>query len=158
KETRILMPDEALVAGLIHDLGIIIINNSVPDEYQKVIDKVAGEKLSFVVAEDQILGFNHCTIGGLIARKWKLPANLVAVIEYHHSEQLPELEEDADGALHQIVQAADTICLYLGIGMSGQVDLSKIDCEQLGLTAAQFDTLLENVKLQYSEQKGRYLH
>jgi HD-like signal output (HDOD) protein len=154
-ETKILMAEEGLIGGLVHDLGKIIINNSLPDQYSVVIDRVYEDKVSSIIAENEILGFNHCNVGGLIARKWKLPGNLEAVIEYHHAEQYPLFENSGYEALCQIVQVADAMCLNLGIGMHAAVDISKIGFEQIGLTTTQFNDLQERLKHDYIEQKGK---
>src|SRR5208283_3223181 len=120
-DTGMLMPEDVIICGLIHDLGKIVINNSIPDQYSLVIDKVNEEKITAIVAEDELLGFNHCNVGGLIARKWKLPRNLEAVIEYHHAEQYPLFEDSGYETMCQIVQVADAMCLNMGIGMTGAV-------------------------------------
>ncbi|MBF0558739.1 MAG: HDOD domain-containing protein [Nitrospirae bacterium] len=154
-ETHMLAPEEALIGGLIHDFGKIVMNNSLPDQYRSVIDRINEENISTVVAEDEIFGFNHCNLGALIARKWKLPANLEVVVEYHHAEHYPPFEDSGYETLCQVVQVADAMCLHLGIGMQVAVDFSKIGFEQLGLTAEHFETLLKKLKEDYISQKGQ---
>jgi len=156
-ETKMLMPEDVITGGLIHDVGKIVINNSLPDQYSRVIGKVYDEKAPSIVAEDEILGFNHCNVGGLIARKWKLPRNLEAVIEYHHAEQYPPFEDSGYGTLCQIVQVADALCLHLGIGMQGGVDFSKIGFEQLGMTKTRITSLQEKLKQDFDVQKDHLL-
>ncbi|HCZ10839.1 MAG TPA: HD family phosphohydrolase, partial [Nitrospiraceae bacterium] len=113
-ETKMVVPEEAMVAGLIHDVGKTVLNNSVPDKYSLVIEKVYEEGAAFMEVENEMLGFNHCNVGGLIARKWKIPKNLETVIEYHHAETFPDFEDNNYEALCQIVQIADAMCLGLG--------------------------------------------
>lgn len=154
-ETQMLSPEEALIGGLIHDFGKIVINNSLPDQYSAVIDRVYEKNIPTLVAEDELFGFNHCNLGGLIARKWKLPSNLEIVVEYHHAEQYPAFEDSSYETLCQLVQVADAMCLHIGIGIQAAVDVSKIGFEQLGLTAARVDTLLKRLKHDYISQKGQ---
>ena len=156
-ETKMLLPEDVLVGGLIHDLGKIVINNSLPDQYNLVLDKVSAEMIPSIAAEDAILGFNHCNVGGLIARKWKLPRSLEAVIEYHHAEQYPLFEDSGYETMCQIVQVADAMCLNMGIGMQGAVDFSQIGFEQLGLTTARFNALQEDLKRDFDAQKEHLL-
>ena len=156
-ETKMLMPEDVITGGLIHDVGKIVINNSMPDQYGLVIDKVYEEKIPSIVAEDDILGFNHCNVGGLIARKWKLPRNLEVVIEYHHAEQYPPFEDSSYSTLCQIVQVADAMCLHLGIGMQGGGDFSTIGFEQLGMTTTRFNLLKEKLKQDFDAQKDHLL-
>ncbi|MBF0505281.1 MAG: HDOD domain-containing protein [Nitrospirae bacterium] len=156
-QTEMMIPEEALIGGLIHDMGKIVINNSLSEEYRTVIDKMNQENISSIAAEDEILGFNHCNVGALIARKWKLPGNLEAVIEYHHAEQYPAFEDSGYETLCQIVQVADAMCLHMGIGVGATIDFSKIGFEQLGLTETQFRTLQERLKHCFNEQRDRLL-
>jgi len=156
-ETKMLQPEEALVAGLIHDVGKIVLNNSLPEQYSVVIGKVYEEGLPFIEAEDEMLGFNHCNVGGLIARKWKLPKNLEVVIQYHHSETFPAFEERSFEAACEIVKAADMICLNLGIGFRRTVSISDIDIERLGISAESFIRLQDEIKRIYDEQKTQLM-
>jgi len=156
-ETKMVMPEDLITGGLIHDVGKIVINNSMPDQYSLVIEKVYEEKVPSIAAEDDILGFNHCNVGGLIARKWKLPRNLEAVIEYHHAEQYPAFEDSGYGTLCQIVQVADAMCLHLGIGTQGGFDQSAIGYEQLGITTTRFNLLKERLKQDFDSQKDHLL-
>ncbi len=156
-DTKMLTPEDVFVGGLIHDLGKVVINNSLPDQYNLVLDKVYAEKIPAIVAEDSILGFNHCNVGGLIARKWKLPKNLEAIIEYHHAEEYPRFEDSGYETMCQIVQVADAMCLHMGLGMQGAVDFSKIGFEHLGLTMARFNAVEENLKRDFEAQKDNLL-
>lgn len=156
-ETQMIAPEEAMVGGLIHDMGKIVLNNSVPETYSLIIERVYEEGLSSIKAEDEMLGFNHCNVGGLIARKWKLPKSLEAVIEYHHAEQFPPFEDQNSETLCQIVRIADAICLHLGIGLRAVVNPDTVGFEHIGMTASQFNELMDRVRRAYIEQKAQLL-
>jgi HD-like signal output (HDOD) protein len=156
-ETRMIEAEEALIGGLIHDMGKIVLNNSLPESYCIIIERVYEEGLPFLEVEDEMLGFNHCNVGGLIARKWKLPKSLEAVIEYHHAESFPAFEDNNYEILCQIIRIADAMCLNLGIGLRIPVNLSKAGFEQIGLTEEKFNELQERLKRIYIEQKAQLL-
>jgi putative nucleotidyltransferase with HDIG domain len=156
-ETKMLQPEEALVAGLIHDVGKTVLNNSIPDSYSIVVERVYEEGLPFLELEDQMLGFNHCNVGGLIARKWKLPKSLEVVIQYHHSETFPAFEESNFEATCEIVRVADAICLNLGIGLRRTVSISDIDLKHFGISTESFVRLHDEVKRIYAEQKTQLM-
>lgn len=151
KETRMSSPDEALVAGLIHDVGKTVLNNSMSETYSLVVEKVYEEGMSFIDAENEMLEFNHCSVGGFVARKWRLPKNLEMVIEHHHAEDLSGFEEPAEEALCQLVKLADAMCLNLGIGFQNAE--VPMDIEAIGMTEKKFQELKEKFEAAYAEQK-----
>jgi putative nucleotidyltransferase with HDIG domain len=153
--TKMAQPEEALVAGLIHDVGKTILNNNIPDKYMTIAQKAHDGQVMFHEVETEMLGYNHCEVGGLIARKWKLPKNLEVVIEYHHSEGgLPAFEDNAYEALCQIVSIADAICLNQSIGIKGPESID-VPYGILGLSAEGFSSILEIFKKTYAEQKAK---
>lgn len=156
-ETKLIQSEEALVAGLIHDVGKTVLNNSLPEQYSVVVEKVYEEGLPFIKVEDEILGFNHCNVGGLIARKWKLPKNLEVVIEYHHSETFPAFEDSNFETFCEIIRIADAVCLNMGIGLRRPVEVSNIELERLGMSEEKFNELQEKIKNAYTEQKAKLL-
>lgn len=80
--------DTAFSAGLLHDIGKLIICCFLTDEYKLL--KLAREKDTTTadhLLENQTLGFNHAVIGGYLAVQWKLPQTLADSISYHHEPQ-----------------------------------------------------------------------
>lgn len=152
-ETGFMSSEEALVVGLIHDIGKTILNNSMPDSYSLIVERVYDEGISFLEAENDMLGFNHCNVGGLVARKWKLPKNLEVVIEYHHSDDFSMFEDNDFEVQCLIVKMADALCLNLNIGLRSSMELSNIELDRLGISQTKFNELSEKVKAAYLEQK-----
>lgn len=153
-ETRMMKPDEALVCGLIHDMGKMVLNTSLPDQYSLVIERTYSEGLSFLDVENDLLGFNHCNVGGLIARKWKLPKNLEIVVEYHHSDTFHGLDDPTYEIACQLVRIADYLCLHIGIGFQREIDLTNIGAEYIGYNEAKINSLIEKIQKIYEEQKS----
>lgn len=100
-------------AGLLHDIGKVILNEYVADEFARIVQTVTEQKTSFLEAEKQILGFSHDEIGALVGEKWKLPEGIILGIRYHHE---PEAL-DPPSPLVDILHLADCICLMLGVGL-----------------------------------------
>ena len=153
KVSKMSPSEEALVAGLIHDVGKTVLNNSMPDKYAIITQKVHEESARYTEVEEEYLGYNHCDVGGLIARKWKLPKNLEMVIQYHHTETLPAFEDNAYEALCQIVNVADALCLSQSIGMKGP-DNIQVPYSILGLGESGYNKVLELFKTTYEDQKA----
>ena len=100
-------------AGLLHDIGKVVLNEYVAEEFSEIARIVAEERTSFVEAEKRVLGFSHEEIGEKIAEKWELPHPLIRCIRYHHN---PGALTPPDPMV-DIVYLADSVCLLLGIGL-----------------------------------------
>ncbi len=67
------MQEEAFVAGLLHDIGKVILNIIDRKMFIQVLDTIAEENIPFAVAEQKIFGINHMQVGVKAAAEWKLP-------------------------------------------------------------------------------------
>jgi HD-like signal output (HDOD) protein len=77
--------EEALIAGLLHDVGVIYFLHHYPDDYAKVLTRqTEGESL--VAAERDVFGIDHCELGFHLARAWHLPDKITEAIACHHDE------------------------------------------------------------------------
>ena len=152
RETRLVSPDEALLAGLIHDIGKTVLNNNIPDRYAIVVENVYQGAGQFFEVEDAMLGFNHCSVGGFIARKWKLPKNLESIIEFHHTPVYPDYADATFESLCQIVSIADALANSLGIGVAGAYE-GEINLDSIGMSGSRFDALREQLQTEFEAQK-----
>lgn len=150
--THMATSDEALVCGLIHDVGKTVINNTMPEMYIQIYERMYKENRPVIEIEDETLGFNHAIIGNLIAKKWKLPEKLEVVITYHHTYPYPDYEDQAFADICNIVRVADQICLNLGIGLK-EPFITKIDFESLGMTEEGLNELIGLFKMKFEKQK-----
>jgi HD-like signal output (HDOD) protein len=75
-------PEEAFVAGLLHDVGHLILAAAVPDEYGELLD---GEGGDIVAREKAALGMAHTQVAQKIMHHWKLPAPLCDAARFHHT-------------------------------------------------------------------------
>jgi HD-like signal output (HDOD) protein len=111
-------PEEALLAGLLHDMGIIAEAQLWPNEFAVVVSAVAPP-LSFRERERQQLGMAHDEMGELLCRAWNLPAAFGAVCRHHHDVG----EALCHGlALPMIVHVADVLAASTGWGFSATLE------------------------------------
>jgi len=79
-------PDALFTAGLLHDIGELIIFNRLPEQAKQALLMVldSGEEITVQQAERQVMGFDHSEVGGELAREWRLPLLLEECIAHHH--------------------------------------------------------------------------
>jgi putative nucleotidyltransferase with HDIG domain len=109
---RLPNPEEIAVAGLLHDLGKIIIAQRFTSEYREIQAVVQRKRCLQIDAEREVLGATHAEVGMWLLRKWGLPAKLVNPIAFHHA--FSPSREFADRTA--IIQLADVICRARGFG------------------------------------------
>jgi len=113
-------PDEAFVAGLLHDLGKVVLDEYFAPEFAQALAACRDEAIPLAVCEERVLGFDHGVAGAEVGRKWRFPAQLVEVIERHHAPP-------GANVLSAVVQLADTMAKAWRIGASGDPLLQPIN-------------------------------
>ena len=98
--------EKAYIAGIIHDLGEIILSNYLREQFSRVLDSIRNRSANLVSAEIELLGTSHCEVGLCMARKWNFPDAYCEVIALHHSPADAVIEP----VLCAIVNLADLFC------------------------------------------------
>ncbi len=114
--------EEYFVAGLLHDLGKIPLNNRFPEDYMDVLEKGMDEKIALGQAEMELLEIDHCQIGQYIAEKWKLGDTIHDSIAFHHN---PEEAREENMQLASVVALANNYANESGIGSAGDTFIAK---------------------------------
>lgn len=122
-------PDEVFLAGLIHDIGIMVEMQANHQEFVEIIGIVSHEQdTTFRQAEEQVLGATHELFGAITCREWKFPPHFERVVRYHHHPM--ELSE-TDRCLPAIVHVADILAAQIHEGYTRTVETETIDPEIL---------------------------
>lgn len=104
---------EAYTAGLLHDVGKIILNTYVRDKFAEIMKLVQTDRISFDEAERNVLGYSHTDAGAVMAKEWNLPEPLVEAIAFH---QDPSKAKNYKRLVSQ-VHLANVLCISFGIGL-----------------------------------------
>ncbi|TWI63931.1 HD-like signal output (HDOD) protein [Desulfobotulus alkaliphilus] len=112
---RVGLADRHLVftAGLLRDIGKVILSRFVGDRFERIQHLVAVENYSFREAEKKILGVDQSELSGIVAKKWGFSPRLQTLIRNSH---MPEGAGFSDHAVN-VVYVADQVCIMLGIGV-----------------------------------------
>jgi putative nucleotidyltransferase with HDIG domain len=105
-------PDKAYLAGLLHDLGIIVNSLAYTDQYREVLAKAVEAGRPLDEQEEETLGFTHCQSGVILAKAWAIPQAIRDVIEWHHTTTLAP----AGNPLIAITHLADLLCRVRNLG------------------------------------------
>jgi HD-like signal output (HDOD) protein len=120
--------EETFIAGLLHDMGRIVLSQKLTAEFEKVLIVKEKAGLTQLAAEQSVLKLTHGDIGGWLARKWNLPIPYVEVMRFHHFpmdalNQDPQPQSETVTLIH-LVHAADVLAKGL---KDGKPDLAAIE-------------------------------
>jgi HD-like signal output (HDOD) protein len=104
-------PGKAYLAGLLHDLGIVVNLWILPKEFRMAFEFANQEGIPLHEAEEAVLGFNHCESGRLLAERWQLSPDLIEVVALHHT---PAAARNHPG-LVALVEVSDLLCRVSGL-------------------------------------------
>ncbi|GHV13839.1 HD family phosphohydrolase [Fibrobacterales bacterium] len=113
REAKFQKQEESFVAGLLHDIGKLILAVCAPDEFAKALNFAAEKKCLFLDAEQELFGLNHTNISAWVQEQWKLPADIASVLVNHHRNLAAA---GGNAKLVAVVQVADVLARGLQIG------------------------------------------
>lgn len=127
----------AYTAGLLHDVGRLVLAYQFPATYASVVEHSRIHTCSLLLAERELLRFDHSTVGQALAQHWKLPPELTMAIGQHHDEcpgrgeRLPLLVHIADALAHKMqgLRAGDTIEPVVSEALWNSLDLQAGDLQ-----------------------------
>jgi putative nucleotidyltransferase with HDIG domain len=144
-----LNPAAAFTAGLLHDIGTLILANQLPEPYARMLAHRAEHDCTIVLAEQAVFGFDHAAAGAALCAYWKFPVLIQDAVAQHH-------QADGGGAptLALAVHAANTIAHALDL--SEQEDdlappMSHAVYAALALSDSQWDELLAATEATHRE-------
>jgi HD-like signal output (HDOD) protein/uncharacterized protein YlaI len=120
------LENDAFAAGLIHDAGKLALDGYVVTKKKEIDDFLKNQSPSFLLAEQQVLGFDHTEIAHELCKKWKLPDEHAMAMRYHHSPA-----EAENSQLAHIIHLANYLAAQHGFGTGSRFDVDTIAPESL---------------------------
>ncbi len=153
RRARVLHPERLFVAGVMHDIGTLVINQRFPELAESMIREAAGNEDELYRIEQGRLGFDHAYLAGLMLQNWNLPSALCDAVSWHH---LPHRARSA-GLEAAILKVADTLANYSGTGSYSET-VAREDAYDVSLLArfgveisCTNDELMDEVDQQFVE-------
>lgn len=138
------------VAGLLHDIGSLVMFAQIPRDQAEVLKHCAETDALLHVTEREMLGFDHAEVGGLLLKAWKLPSALIDIARWHHA---PE-KSSQHAAEVAVVHMADIVSHCLECGSSGEKFVPPLDdgaWQRLGLSEGALSSVIALVDKQYQD-------
>jgi len=116
-------PEEYSVCGLLHDLGKVVAAVQLPEAKEQIDKLVKSKDLTYIEAENEVLGFGHDRINAWLAKHWHLPVKIKEGISSHHeplrAEHYPQFP--------CIVHVADFVVRLMERGSGGDDNVSQLN-------------------------------
>jgi len=150
--------DSLFTAGLLHDIGQLIIFNRLPEQAREALRLSTEDPYTMDMrhAEQEVLGFDHAQVGGLLLRHWQLPALLEECVTYHHApEKAARFPVEA-----AIVHIANSIATLAEINSTNLEDVPKIQSgawKASGLKEEFIEPVMRETQKQFREARLLFL-
>jgi len=140
--------ERCFLIGLLHDIGSLLIYNKLPELAREALLRSRYNRIELRQAELEVIGFDHAQVGAELLRAWRLPANLITAVEFHHQPGLaPDYRQHAE-----IAFLANSLANSSTMGKSPDgkaVPLKKISLNLPGLTAKLLQEVQKQAELQF---------
>ena len=137
--------EECFIAGLLHDLGKLIVCQYLPDEFSKALSYTKKKQILFYESEKDLFDVTHQEIGAFLTKRWNLPQNLQNAVMFHHNP-LPSRDHYTMTA---IVHCADIFVRALDYGNGGDDKIpamSESVWKSFGLENNSLSTLFDAIR------------
>jgi putative nucleotidyltransferase with HDIG domain len=145
--SRAVDPEQAFLAGILHDVGLLLEAQSEPDTSTELCIDAEDRKSPFRIVEENYFRFDHCELGRHLAKAWNFPDDVSAAIFFHHTPDDAPLEFRP---ICRLLFVADTLCAESGVGFPLTTARQKITnpiLDDAQLTRADVDDVLARFKM-----------
>jgi len=97
---RMMDPESAFCAGILHDIGKLIFNEYINEDYREACEYARKTNIPLIAAETKVLGINHAEIARILSDKWALPLDLEYSLVYHHNPGAADNIQELIATIH----------------------------------------------------------
>jgi putative nucleotidyltransferase with HDIG domain len=149
KELNLADPEEIMIAGLLHDLGKVVLAHFAIDEYRAAIEEARTRRIHIGEVEVAHFEVDHARIGAWVAEAWHLPERLTVTMAHHHAPARAKSHKETVAIVH----LADILARGMGYGDPGDNVLPPLDHEAfhaVGLSYHRIDQILVEAEKEYN--------
>lgn len=106
-ELRLGLQGEDFVAGLLHDIGKLMLLNRMGKGYRGLYMKAQSEQCPLFELEQESYGFTHADVAGSLVLRWQLPQTIADALWYHHATPVMDLHSAQDPSLAALVRVSN---------------------------------------------------
>lgn len=136
--------EQFFLAGLLHDIGKLVMYLAEPDLSLQMLEKVKSTDSNLQDIEKSIFGFNHWDVGAELLRTWKFPDSLVMPVLHHHSPADTENYQREAAAVHLGNAIANTI--MPAISKDDDLPIDLMVWEYMGLDESMLDAIIDETR------------
>lgn len=125
EKCNVLHSERLFVAGLLHDIGMLIVAQRLPYETLMIALKAKSSQTSVLELEESFLGFNHTEVGAELMQSWSMPETLFEAVAYHHTPKKAKVGVMETCLVH--IANVFTDEAELGLDMNLDSAIRKID-------------------------------
>ena len=153
KKSKKAHSESIFIAGLLHDIGQLLIFNQRPQQSHEIILLLmeGTQELETFEAERHVLGFDHMQVGAALIESWKLPPVLKECIEFHHDPQSAK-QFPAEVALINIANAVAVMADFHSMDPDDEIPLINSESWELtGLSKSDLPQAIEEAQKEIQE-------
>lgn len=146
------MDDQIFLSGLLHDIGYNVLSFIAKDISDTLYERLStASGISLLEIERELLGTHHGEIGAQLAAHWGLPAEIIAVIRYHH---IPDhTNAEAGQSLVKLVNIAEKMLPDFANAEHTTQSITGQECTDLGIDPSKADAITEEIGIVAEQAK-----
>ena len=138
--------DEIYLAGLLHDIGFLVLNHLDAQLCDQFFTRLATEqdRTEEEIEAEVLSAMNHCVLGAELGSHWALPENIIAVLRYHHANECPDAQ---DMPLVLLSYLADKFYPAFGNDEFVKMEVAAEELAILGINPLMLDKINDKVQM-----------
>lgn len=143
---------EFFLAGLVHDIGMLVLNEAIPETYQSIVFRSDANHARLIQNERNELGADHGTLGAWLLTHWRIPKTLTLAVLWSHAPDQVETESPTREAIFAVALAAEITEIWCSLSPGeAMASAREMASRLLSMSEVTFDELVQSIAEQIPE-------